>query len=85
MSERLTAVRRCLAEAPADRVVERLAETVEAEYAITDVELFLVDYRLAALLPLAGGAPGDPARRSRHGAASTTSRRSPPGTPPICR
>ena len=68
MSERMTAVRRCLAEAPADRVVESLAETVESEYAITDVELFLVDYRLAALLPLGGGAPatrpGDPAWRS---------------------
>lgn len=68
MSERLTAVRRRLAEAPADRVVECLAETVEAEYAVTDVELFLVDYRLAALLPIGGGTPvtrpGDPAWRS---------------------
>ncbi|GGQ77902.1 PP2C family protein-serine/threonine phosphatase [Couchioplanes azureus] len=68
MSERLTAVRRALADAPADRVVECLAEVVAKEYAAGDLELLLVDYRLAALLPLFTGPPitrpGDPAWRS---------------------
>ncbi|MEV6598327.1 PP2C family protein-serine/threonine phosphatase [Actinoplanes sp. NPDC051346] len=67
MSERLTAVRRALADAPADRVVECLAEVVAKEYAAGDLELLLVDYRLAALLPLFSGPPvtrpGDPAWR----------------------
>ncbi|OJF12057.1 PP2C family protein-serine/threonine phosphatase [Couchioplanes caeruleus] len=68
MSERLTAVRRALADAPADRVVECLAEVVAKEYAAGDLDLLLVDYRLAALLPLFAGPPvtrpGDPAWRS---------------------
>jgi hypothetical protein len=68
VSDRLTAVRRALTEAPADRLVECLAETVAKEYAVTDLELLLVDYRLATLLPLLDGPPvtrpGDPAWRS---------------------
>jgi serine phosphatase RsbU (regulator of sigma subunit) len=67
VSERLTVVRRALAEAPADRVVECLAEVLGKEYEITDVDVLLVDYRLSALLPLFGGPsvtrPGDPAWR----------------------
>lgn len=68
MPERLTVVRRALAEAPADAVVEHLAERMAKEYAIENLELFLVDYRLATLLPLLSGPPvtrpGDPAWRS---------------------
>ncbi|MFI7598937.1 PP2C family protein-serine/threonine phosphatase [Actinoplanes sp. NPDC049681] len=67
MSDRLTAVRRALADASADRVVECLAEIVAKEYAVSELDLLLVDYRLAALLPLLDGAPvtrpGDPAWR----------------------
>ncbi|MEV4639396.1 PP2C family protein-serine/threonine phosphatase [Actinoplanes sp. NPDC049548] len=67
MSDRLTAVRRALADATADRVVECLAEVVGKEYAVSDLDLLLVDYRLAALIPLLDGAavtrPGDPAWR----------------------
>jgi len=67
-SDALTASRRALSEAPADQIVERLAEAVAQEYGITELELFLVDYRLAALVPLLAGSPvtrpGDPAWRS---------------------
>ncbi|BCJ51731.1 phosphatase [Actinoplanes sp. NBRC 14428] len=67
MSERLTAARRALADAPAERVVECLADVLAKEYGSGDVDLLLVDYRLAALIPLLGGAPvtrpGDPAWR----------------------
>jgi hypothetical protein len=63
----LVAVRRMLTEAAADVVPERLAEGLAKEYAVTDVELLLVDYRLASLLPLLSGPavtrPGDPAWR----------------------
>jgi hypothetical protein len=68
VSEGLIAVRRALVDAPADRVVERLAEAMVKAYGIADLEVFLVDYRLAALVPLLTGAPvtrpGDPAWRS---------------------
>jgi serine phosphatase RsbU (regulator of sigma subunit) len=68
VSDRLTAVRRSLADAPADRVVECLAEVITKEYVIADLDLLLVDYRLASLLPLLDGPPvtrpGDPAWRS---------------------
>ena len=68
MSDRLTTVRRVLADAPADLVVERLGESLEQQYGVSDVDLLLVDYRLAALLPLLRGSPvtrpGDPAWRS---------------------
>ncbi|WP_239159560.1 PP2C family protein-serine/threonine phosphatase [Winogradskya humida] len=68
MSERVTAVRRALAEAPARLVVECLADVLAKEYAITGADLLLVDYRLSALLPLLGGPavthPGDPAWRA---------------------
>jgi hypothetical protein len=68
VADGLTASRRALAEAPADEIVERLAEALAKEYGITDVELLLVDYQLAALVPLFGGPPvtrpGDPAWRS---------------------
>jgi len=68
VSDRLVAVRRALTESGAEVVPERLAEALSKEYAAVDVELYLVDYRLAALLPLFGGSPvtraGDPAWRS---------------------
>jgi serine phosphatase RsbU (regulator of sigma subunit) len=67
VSNRLNAVRRATTEAPADTVVDSLADTLAKEYAVSEVELFLVDYRLAELVPLLGGAtvtrPGDPAWR----------------------
>jgi serine phosphatase RsbU (regulator of sigma subunit) len=67
MTDRLTDIRRVLAEAPADLLVERLAETLANAYQITSTELFLVDYRLTSLLPLGGGTArtnaGDPAWR----------------------
>ena len=50
-------VHRALTDAAADAVLEGLAGALAKEYAITDVELLLVDYRLAALLPLPGGPP----------------------------
>jgi hypothetical protein len=68
VSDRLTAVRHALLEAPADRLVECLAETTAKAYAVSNLELLLVDYRLATLLPVLAGAPvtrpGDPAWRS---------------------
>jgi serine phosphatase RsbU (regulator of sigma subunit) len=68
VSDRAIAVRRAMTEAPADTVLECLAEVLAKEYAISEVDLYLVDYRLAALMPLIGGAPvtrpGDPAWRS---------------------
>jgi hypothetical protein len=68
VSERVIAVRRALIESPADRVLEGLAEVLTKEFAVADVELYLVDYRLAALMPLLGSAPvtkpGDPAWRA---------------------
>ena len=64
----MAACRRALTEAPADEIVERLAEAMAKEYDVTDLELFLVDYRLSALIPLITGAPvtrpGDPAWRT---------------------
>jgi serine phosphatase RsbU (regulator of sigma subunit) len=66
--ERLTAVHRALVDAAADQVVERLAEAVAKEYGSTELDVLLVDYRLAALIPLLAGPPvtrpGDPAWRS---------------------
>ncbi|XVV14021.1 PP2C family protein-serine/threonine phosphatase [Actinoplanes sp. CA-131856] len=68
MIDRLQAVRRALAEAAADVVPERLAGALASAYALDDTEVYLVDYRLAALLPLLGDEPvthpGDPAWRS---------------------
>jgi serine phosphatase RsbU (regulator of sigma subunit) len=68
VSERVTAARRALIDAPADSVLECVADALAKEYAVSDVELLLVDYRLSALLPLLGGPPvtrpGDPAWRS---------------------
>jgi serine phosphatase RsbU (regulator of sigma subunit) len=65
MSDRVANVRRALIDAPADAVLECLADELAKEYAITDVDLLLVDYRLAALLPMPAGppvtSPGDPA------------------------
>ena len=63
----------------------RLAEELVEEYGITETELLLVDYRLAALLPLHRRPAGDPARRTRPGAASTTRPRSSTGRPSTCR
>jgi hypothetical protein len=63
----MTTVRRALVDAPADAVLECAAEALAKEYAISEVDLLLVDYRLAALLPLLGGPPvtgaGEPAWR----------------------
>lgn len=67
MDDRLVAVQRLLIAAAADAVPEALAEGLAKEYGVADVELYLVDYRLAALLPLLTGPaatrPGDPAWR----------------------
>jgi hypothetical protein len=60
-------VRRALIEAPADGLVECLAEEMAKAYGVTAVELLQVDYRLAELIPLGGGppinTPGSPAWR----------------------
>lgn len=67
MSTRSVSVRRALTGAPADRVVEAMRDALRPAYGIEDADLLLVDYRLAALLPLTEGAavtrPGDPAWR----------------------
>jgi serine phosphatase RsbU (regulator of sigma subunit) len=67
VSDRVSRAKRAMADAPADAVVECLAEALAKDYAVTETGLFLVDYRLAALMPLLGGAPvtrpGDPAWR----------------------
>ncbi|HET6478739.1 MAG TPA: PP2C family protein-serine/threonine phosphatase [Actinoplanes sp.] len=67
MIDRLLVLRRTLTEAAADAVPERLAEALAKEYGVTGTELYLVDYRLAALVPIFGGParthPGDPAWR----------------------
>jgi hypothetical protein len=55
--ERLLAVRRILTGSAADALPEQLAEALGKEYALTGSELLLVDYRLAALLPVTGGEP----------------------------
>jgi serine phosphatase RsbU (regulator of sigma subunit) len=55
--ERLVTVRRILTGSAAEALPERLAETLGKEYALTGVELLLVDYRLGALLPVSGGEP----------------------------
>jgi hypothetical protein len=55
VNERTAEVRRVLAAAPAFLLVERLAEFLAKEHGITEATLFLVDYRLSALLPLGGG------------------------------
>lgn len=57
MIERSSVVRRMLTESPADVVPERLADGLAKEYAVTDVEILVVDYRLASLMPLLGDAP----------------------------
>src|SRR5689334_21166571 len=53
--------------APADGIPDRLTECLIARYPVTEVQVLLVDYRLAALLPLGSGEPatrpGDPALR----------------------
>jgi serine phosphatase RsbU (regulator of sigma subunit) len=68
MTDRLAGVRRVLAHSPADALVESVAEELVKAYSITDTELLLVDYRLAALVPLSGAPavtrPGHPAWRS---------------------
>lgn len=68
MSERVVAVQRALTDAPADALLESLTVVLAKMYDIDDVELLLVDYRLAALLPLTGGPAvtraGDPAWQS---------------------
>ncbi|MEV1289921.1 PP2C family protein-serine/threonine phosphatase [Micromonospora sp. NPDC049679] len=67
MQDRLVAVRRGLTDAPADLVVERLADVLARCYDLTDVEYLQVDYRLSGLLPLRDGDPqtlaGSPAWR----------------------
>ncbi|GAB2596689.1 phosphatase [Paractinoplanes abujensis] len=67
MIDRLLAVRRILTDAAADAVPDRLAEGLAKEYGVVRTELYLVDYRLAALVPVFGSddrtRPGDPAWR----------------------
>ncbi|MFG3301074.1 PP2C family protein-serine/threonine phosphatase [Micromonospora chersina] len=67
MSGPVDRARRSLTEAPTDQLVDRLAAELEQSYGITSTELYQVDYRLAALLPLSGGepivTPGHPAWR----------------------
>jgi serine phosphatase RsbU (regulator of sigma subunit) len=79
VTERLIAVRRALTDAPADAVVECLDDALTKEYGITDTDLLLADYRLAALLPLRSGSPatrpGDPAWRSFDHQAEVTAGR----------
>lgn len=66
MSEPVNRARRALNEAPAELLLDRIADVLAA-YGITRVELLQVDYRLSALLPLADGeavtGPGHPAWR----------------------
>jgi serine phosphatase RsbU (regulator of sigma subunit) len=67
VSMRSVSVRRALTDAPADRVVEAMRDAMRPAYGIEDADLLLVDYQMAALLPLVAGAavtrPGDPAWR----------------------
>ncbi|WP_328343549.1 PP2C family protein-serine/threonine phosphatase [Micromonospora sp. NBC_00421] len=59
--------RQALTEAPADLLLDRLADELARAHRITGVELFQVDYRLSVLLPLGDGepltGPGHPAWR----------------------
>jgi serine phosphatase RsbU (regulator of sigma subunit) len=55
VSDRVVTVARALAAAPADALLEALTIVLAETHGIDDVELFLVDYRLAALVPLTGG------------------------------
>jgi hypothetical protein len=68
MSGPVDRARRSLTEASTDQLVDRLATELERSYGITRTEMYQVDYRLAALLPLSGGepivTPGHPAWRS---------------------
>ncbi|HEY6596084.1 MAG TPA: PP2C family protein-serine/threonine phosphatase [Asanoa sp.] len=68
MNDRLAAVRRALAQSPAEGLVESLAAELVKSHSVTDTDLLLVDYRLAALVPLRGAEPvtrpGHPAWRS---------------------
>jgi serine phosphatase RsbU (regulator of sigma subunit) len=68
MYESLTAARRVMTDAPAYLVFERLAELLAKEYGLQTADLYLVDYRLSALLPLRSGEPdtraGSPLWRS---------------------
>ncbi|MGW4155080.1 PP2C family protein-serine/threonine phosphatase [Micromonospora chersina] len=67
MSGPVDRARRSLTEAPTDQLVDRLAAELAESYGITGTELYQVDYRLAALLPLSAGepivTPGHPAWR----------------------
>jgi len=67
VSERANAAWRAMVDAPAESVVEALGDVLIKHFGITDTDLLLVDYRLAALLPLIKGSPvtrpGDPAWR----------------------
>ncbi|QGN47163.1 PP2C family protein-serine/threonine phosphatase [Micromonospora sp. WMMD558] len=67
MSEPVNRARRALSQAPADLLLDKVAEVIGRAYGIEDVELLQVDYRLSVLLPLTGGepvsGPGHPAWR----------------------
>ncbi|GIJ11138.1 PP2C family protein-serine/threonine phosphatase [Micromonospora andamanensis] len=67
MTEPVDKGRAAITAAPVDLLVTRVGELFEREYGVTDTELFQVDYRLAALLPLGSGdavtTPGHPAWR----------------------
>ncbi|MEW2383464.1 PP2C family protein-serine/threonine phosphatase [Micromonospora sp. NPDC047707] len=67
MSEPVDRARRALIQAPADLLLNSVAEVMGRAYGIEQVELLQVDYRLSVLLPLTGGepvsGPGHPAWR----------------------
>ncbi|MGN9777876.1 PP2C family protein-serine/threonine phosphatase [Micromonospora sp. H33] len=67
MSEPVGRARRVLIQAPADLLLDRVAEVMGRAYGIEQAELLQVDYRLSVLLPLTGGdpvsSPGHPAWR----------------------
>ncbi len=54
MDEAAARIRLSLRDAPAAEIVEALGHELRATWGVQETELFLVDYRLAALLPLHG-------------------------------
>src|SRR6188474_98195 len=67
VTELVEEVRRAIAAAPPGLIVEAVLGELATSAGVTDGELWLVDYRMAALLPLSGGPPdrqvGGPAWR----------------------
>jgi hypothetical protein len=61
MADDVTDIRLRLADAAASRVVEALTRELATAYGVREVDLLLIDYRLATLLPLTpGSAAGSP-------------------------